>query len=153
MQRKTTDFIVVHCSATKAAQVVTVETIDAWHRARGWSGCGYHRVIVQDGSVQVGRELDEVGAHVAGFNSRSVGICLVGGISPTGKPENTFTEQQMESLGSLLHVLLQRYPRAIILGHRDLSPDKNNDGQITRNEWLKDCPCFDVRAWWKSLSE
>ena len=25
--------------------------------------------------------------------------------------------------------------------------DKNGDGKVSRNEWLKDCPCFDVRDW------
>ncbi|MDA5624327.1 N-acetylmuramoyl-L-alanine amidase, partial [Pasteurella multocida] len=35
----------------------------------------------------------------------------------------------------------------VICGHRDLSPDLNGDGTITPNEWLKDCPCFDVWEW------
>ena len=33
---------------------------------------------------------------------------------------------------------------ALILGHRDLSPDLNGNGLIEPNEYLKQCPCFDV---------
>ena len=31
-----------------------------------------------------------------------------------------------------------------VVGHRDLSPDNNQDGKITPNEWLKTCPGFDA---------
>jgi hypothetical protein len=37
-----------------------------------------------------------------------------------------------------------------IKGHRDYSPDLNGDGQITRNEWVKTCPGFEVPAFIKS---
>ena len=43
--------------------------------------------------------------------------------------------------------LLVAYPGIVdILGHRDASPDKNGDGEIEPAEWIKQCPCFDVRA-------
>ena len=32
------------------------------------------------------------------------------------------------------------------IGHRDASPDKNGDGKITKNEWIKECPCFDAKS-------
>ncbi|WP_218565127.1 MULTISPECIES: hypothetical protein [unclassified Pseudomonas] len=40
-----------------------------------------------------------------------------------------------------------QYPAARILGHRDLSPDLNNDGKITPIEFIKACPSFDVATW------
>lgn len=63
---------------------------------------------------------------------------------------NNFTPAQFAALKQLLKQLKAGYPAAQILGHRDLSPDKNGDGKISPNEWLKTCPCFDVRAWLKA---
>ena len=46
----------------------------------------------------------------------------------------------------LVMELIEKYPITDVLGHRDASPDKNGDGVITKNEWVKTCPCFDVRS-------
>ena len=32
-----------------------------------------------------------------------------------------------------------------VIGHRDTSPDLNGDGIISPNEYMKACPCFDVK--------
>jgi uncharacterized protein HI_1494 len=50
-------------------------------------------------------------------------------------------------LHRLLRQLEAKYPSVRICGHRDLSQDLNGDGTITPNEWIKDCPCFDVLSW------
>ena len=89
----------------------------------------------------------EIGAHVKGHNQHSLGICLVGGITQTGKNHGEYTEKQWFALHKLLQKLESEYPSARICGHRDLSPDVNGDGTITPNEWLKDCPGFDVWTW------
>lgn len=143
--------IVIHCSATKASQRVTVADIDRWHRARKWDGCGYHYVIYQDGSIHTGRPLDKKGAHVKDHNAHSIGICYIGGLDEQDRPSDTRTEPQKQSLRALLSNLHARYPRAIILGHRDLSPDLNGDGKITSNEYIKECPCFDAITEYRDL--
>ena len=51
---------------------------------------------------------------------------------------------QRRELRSLLVRLHQRFPAAIILSHRDLSPDLNGNGSIDPDKWLKQCPCFDA---------
>ena len=43
--------IIVHCSATREGQDIDAATIDEWHKARGWSGIGYHYVIKLDGLI------------------------------------------------------------------------------------------------------
>ena len=141
-------FIVVHCAATRSDPSVDIRDVDAWHRARGWNGCGYHYVIPTDGRIQGGRALNQSGAHTKGHNYHSWGVCLVGGLDAHGRPDNNFTPEQMASLRMLLASLHQIAPQAEILGHRDLSPDIDGDGVVERHEWLKDCPCFDVRTWW-----
>lgn len=147
------DYIVVHCSATKASQDVTVKDIDRWHRERGWNGIGYHFVIERDGRIQGGRPLMEVGAHAYGYNRVSWGICLIGGLDEAGEAEDNFTDEQKTALASLIQSLRgKRNGYGIeVLGHRDLSPDVDGDGIIEPWEWKKECPCFDVRAWMQEV--
>lgn len=143
-------YLVVHCSATPAARDIGAAEIKLMHQQRGYRTIGYHYVIRRDGRIEKGRPNNEPGAHVQGFNSRSLGICLVGGVKADGKtPETNFTPAQYASLEELLRQLTSTsYGHAEVLGHRDLSPDKNRDGKVSPNEWLKACPTFDVRPWW-----
>lgn len=149
--RRRTDYIVVHCSATKPSSDVGVDEIENWHRAEGFDRIGYHSVIRRDGTLEFGRHFDGQGAHVRGQNMRSVSVCLVGGIGENGMAENNFTPAQMETLYYVVHMLRLAYPDSEVLGHRDLSPDLDGDGIIERREWVKDCPSFDVREWWESV--
>lgn len=143
--------IVLHCSATKAGQRVTTSDIDRWHKARGYRKIGYHYVIYLNGSIHTGRELAEVGAHVAGNNSDSIGICYVGGLDTDGKPADTRTPAQKASILYLLQSLREQFPGAEICGHRDFSPDQNGNGVIEPWEFMKACPCFDARSEYKNV--
>ncbi len=145
--RRRTDYIVIHCSATKASSDIGADEITDWHvNDNGWSDIGYHAVIRRDGEIEFGRHFDEAGAHVRGQNWRSVGVVMVGGLDEDGEPEDNFTEEQYESLDIVVALLQRAYPWAEVLGHRDLSPDLNGDGVVTKDEWVKDCPCFDAQA-------
>ncbi|MEG1573307.1 MAG: N-acetylmuramoyl-L-alanine amidase, partial [Bacteroidales bacterium] len=44
-----------------------------------------------------------------------------------------------------------RYPLAHIQGHRDFSPDLNENGKIEPNEFVKECPCFDAQNEYKNI--
>lgn len=133
--RKNTSAIFVHCSATKPSMDIGASEIRKWHKERGWSDIGYHFVIRRDGTIEDGRPVDAVGAHVQGWNSRSVGVCLVGGVSEenANQYEANFTPEQMESLCGLLGKLKVQYPRAMIMAHHDVAP--------------KACPSFDLKLW------
>lgn len=92
--------IIIHCSATREGRDYTVADIDRWHRERGFFCIGYHFVIYRDGSIHVGRSVEEVGAHCKGHNTVSIGVCYIGGLSKDGKPEgypNTTAEGGAES--------------------------------------------------------
>ena len=104
-------------------------------------------MIDTDGTVETGRKEGETGTHVKGHNLNSLGICLVGGITKDKRNHGEYTEAQWKALHHLLRQLEAKYPSARICGHRDLSPDLNGDGTISSNEWIKDCPCFDVWSW------
>ena len=160
--------IIIHCSAStngnsllagslKDGNLVTpVQVIDGWHRTRGFkrdvifrkrqnpslTSIGYHFVVYTDGTIVTGRHLDEMGAHVRGRNDDSLGICMIG--------TDAFSQAQWVALATLIKSMATLYPNAKVSGHRDNSPDLNGDGQVTRNEWLKICPGFDVAAWLKA---
>lgn len=117
--------IIVHCTANRAGSALRMADIDRWHRSMGWKGCGYHYVIPVDGSVEVGRPEYAVGAHCRHHNRHSIGVAYVGGLARDGKtPCDTRTEAQKVALRKLLEELLERYPRALIVGHCDLDPQK-----------------------------
>jgi len=143
--------LIIHCTATKEGQDIGFKEIDAWHKQKGWSGCGYHYIVRLNGNVEVGRPEEKVGAHVRGFNRNSIGITYVGGVDSINRPKDTRTSAQIEALKCLLENLKCSYPDAKISGHRDFSPDLNKDGIIQPFEWTKVCPCFDARKEYKDL--
>ena len=139
------DSIIVHCSATKAGLDFTATDIDRWHRERGFNGIGYHYVIRLDGKLEKGRDVTLAGAHCKGWNERSVGICYIGGLDENGRPADTRTNVQKRVLYQIIMDLQREYNILQVLGHRDTSPDLNGDGVIEPYEYVKACPCFDVR--------
>lgn len=128
---RTITLIIVHCSANRAGSALRMADIDSYHRSLGWIGCGYHYVIPTDGTIEPGRPEEMVGAHCKNHNRHSIGVCYIGGLSKDGKPADTRTDAQRIALRNLLERLRRRYPDALIVGHRDLDPQKV-------------CPCFDV---------
>lgn len=128
---RTITLIIVHCSANRAGSALRMADIDSYHRSLGWIGCGYHYVIPTDGTIEPGRPEEMVGAHCKNHNRHSIGVCYIGGLSKDGKPADTRTDAQRIALRNLLERLHRRYPDALIVGHRDLDPQKV-------------CPCFDV---------
>ena len=131
---RTVSLIIVHCSANKAGSALRAEDIDRYHRSLGWKCCGYHYVIPTDGTIEAGRPEELVGAHCKHHNSHSIGICYIGGLDDGGTtPKDTRTEAQKATLRKLIEQLHQRYPKALIVGHHDLNPQKA-------------CPCFHVTA-------
>ncbi len=144
--------IVIHCSDSPNGKslftgkqgdrnyVTPVMEIDSWHKARGFrrlpnwrsrlnpglSSIGYHYVVYTRGFVETGRHVDEIGAHVEGYNATSIGICLIG--------RDKFTPEQWNALDRLVDSLREIYPQAKVVGHCQLNADKT-------------CPNFDVVDW------
>ncbi|MBU2713934.1 N-acetylmuramoyl-L-alanine amidase [Zooshikella harenae] len=124
--------LVVHCADTPNDRDVTAEDIHQWHIQRKWAGIGYHRVIRRNGVIEQGRPEYWEGAHVKGYNSTSLGVCLIG--------RDQFTDAQMQSLERVLRDWKVKYPNADICGHCDLDPHKT-------------CPNFDVKGWWETVNQ
>lgn len=144
-------YIVIHCAATRANQSYTVKQMTADHKRRGFNSAGYHYYIRRSGEVIPLRPLEVVPAQVRGYNANAIGICYEGGMSAAGGMEDNRTAEQKAALLKLLKELKARFPKAEILGHRDFSPDKNKNGIIEPNEWIKWCPSFDAKTEYKDL--
>ena len=132
--RNKTDYIVVHCAATKPSMDIGADTIRDWHvNVNGWRDIGYHLVIKRNGDVEKGRDINDSGAHAAGYNSKSIGLCLVGGMAEDNSAEDNFTAQQWTSLLATVKELEVDFPNAKVIGHNEISE--------------KECPSFDVQKW------
>lgn len=114
--------------------------LNEWHKAAGFSEVGYHFVIDTDGTILRGRALDKIGAHCIGQNAHSVGIAYIGGLDAAGKPADTRTMPQIQSMQKLVSALRLIFGDVEVHGHNEFA--------------AKACPCFDVRAeaWPFSLS-
>ena len=129
--------IVIHCSDSAFGDA---DIITSWHKERGFVTIGYHYVITNgfksskneydtnfDGLLQRGRPINDVGAHVTGFNLESVGICLIG--------KSKFSLKQLTTLIGLIRVLMGSYPSihlSRVVGHNELTKGKT-------------CPNFNVQ--------
>lgn len=132
MKRKI-DKIIIHCSATPPSMDINSKEIDRWHKQRGFNQIGYHLVIKRDGEIEDGRPLELTGAHVKGYNTGSIGICLIGGVEEgnISQAQDNFTPEQWRSLRNLLKICKADYKKATIHGHNEFDAGK-------------ECPSFDV---------
>ena len=130
------DAIIIHCADTFPEMDIGADAIRGWHvNQNNWRDIGYHFVIRRNGEVEKGRDVAVAGAHVAGHNAHSIGICLVGGKARAHRQATNFTKHQWAALKFLVDDLLAEYPDAVVRGHNDYTAGKT-------------CPTFDVRAWW-----
>lgn len=134
--------IILHCTATPAGRLVTVDEIRGWHvRDNGWSDIGYHEVIDLDGVARRGRDPDgdgdvaeHVGAHTYGHNRDTYAIVYVGGTDARGEPKDTRTPAQRETLHRRVQAVRRRFgiPVDSVHGHNEFS--------------AKACPSFAMDA-------
>jgi len=122
--------IIVHCSATEQGKDFKAADIDCWHKERGFRCIGYHYVIDLDGTIEIGRPVDQIGAHAIGRNAHSIGICYIGGLK-NDKPFDTRTPAQFRSINILVESLRRVFGKdLVVFGHRDVAKTY--------------CPCFDA---------
>ena len=126
--------IILHCTATRATQSVTVKSIRNWHKARGFSDVGYHFIIGTKGELWAGRSLEFQGAHTKGHND-AIGVAYCGGIDDVGAPKDTMSEAQEAVFLRLVDTLRGIYGADMrVFGHNEFSS--------------KACPSFDVVEKW-----
>lgn len=135
---RTIHLIVVHCSATRCDRPFPVNALIRCHADR-FGFTGYHYYITRDGTAYQTRHEQLIGAHAKGYNQHSLGVCYEGGLDEHGRPADTRTRAQKQSLLKLLKRLKTEHPTAKIVGHRNL-PNVH-----------KACPSFDVATEYQDL--
>jgi len=165
LKAKNVKWIVIHCSDTPDSTKsrwynMGFDVIDEWHKARfkpicngdKFIYCGYHFIIKKDGTIEEGRPLEHMGQQAAGFNWRSIGICLIGrgdGKEINGKfidgpngIDDIATAAQKATLSRLIKDIQTRYsiPSTNIIGHHDTYP-------LRKRTMNKPCPGFSVSFW------
>jgi len=145
-------YLVLHCTATPEGREVLSDEIRAWHTnpvskgGRGWKQVGYTDLIHLDGEVErlVDNNEDanvdpwEITNGAKGYNSVSRHIVYVGGLASDGKTsKDTRTKAQKQAMETYVKAFHKRFPKVRIIGHREVA--------------AKDCPCFNVQAWLKSI--
>lgn len=130
--------IIVHCTAT--AQTATVAAIqNYWRNTLGWVNPGYHVLIEANGNTRQLHDYSLTANGAAGHNANSIHIAYIGGVNQQGQPADNRTPQQKAALLRVITELKNRFPNAIICGHRDLPG-------VT-----KACPAFDAKTEYQSV--
>lgn len=131
-------YIVIHCTATMPT--ATIESIkNYWKTTLGWKNPGYHYLLDNTGRIHPLLSHELIANGVAGYNRESIHVSYIGGIDAEKSPKDTRTEQQLNAMTGLIYFLKNKYPNAIIQGHRDF-PNVH-----------KACPSFDVKTWLKEI--
>lgn len=127
------EYIIIHCSDSKYGNAAL---IDQWHREKGYKGIGYHFVIgngngSKAGEIEFGRPTNQVGAHAVGYNSNSIGICLVG---------PPFHHDQILVAVALVRKLAREYriPYENVLGHREVPSGSAKECPIVSMELFRE---------------
>lgn len=115
--------IFIHVTDSDDSLDIGYREINDWHKARGFlspSGisCGYHYIIRRNGTIELGRPDEEIGSHVKGQNTHSIGIVWVG--------RNQIDKKQEKTLYVLLRNLLNQYSLEVtdVYGHCEYDSHK-----------------------------
>uniref|UniRef100_A0A1B6DNH7 Peptidoglycan-recognition protein n=1 Tax=Clastoptera arizonana TaxID=38151 RepID=A0A1B6DNH7_9HEMI len=116
--------VVIHHSAlnNSCSGLVCDEVVRFYQRlhmdTNGWNDIGYNFLISPNGDVYEGRGWNVVGAHAFGYNSKSVGICLIGNFEEIRPTEEALrSAQELISLGTDMNMIAEDYE---LIGHRQV---------------------------------
>lgn len=113
-RRGSTNRIILHHAEASSC---TPQQIHQWHKANGWSGAGYHFLVRKDGTVYSLRPEWALGAHAAGNNRDSLGICFEGAYM-----RETMGQTQIDAGRELVAYLKAKYGISKVQAHRDVCP-------------------------------
>jgi N-acetylmuramoyl-L-alanine amidase len=131
-------YIVIHCTATQP-NTKKEAILSYWKNTLKWKSVGYHRLIDANGVIHELAKYEETTNGVKGFNSQSIHFSYIGGIDESGRPKDTRTLKQKESLLYLVKQAKKQFPNAIVQGHKDFK------GVV------KACPSFEAKNEYKDI--
>ena len=130
-------YIVIHCTATQP-NTKKESILSYWKNTLKWKSVGYHRLIDANGVIHELAKYEQITNGVKGYNSNSIHFSYIGGIDESGRPKDTRTIKQKESLLYLVKQAKKQFPNAIVQGHRDFGANKA-------------CPSFDAKIEYKAI--
>ncbi len=130
-------YIVIHCTATQP-NTKKESILSYWKNTLKWKSVGYHRLIDANGVIHELAKYEQITNGVKGYNSNSIHFSYIGGIDESGRPKDTRTLKQKESLLYLVKQAKKQFPNAIIQGHRDFGANKA-------------CPSFEAKNEYKAI--
>ncbi len=110
--RAETRFFAVRDTLTQNEQKFDASHFDTTHCRRGSFGIGWQFLVLTNGDIQLGRDIETVGSHSRNYDTISVGIGVVGGVDEKGDRQDNRNQDQLEALEDLLEFLWSRYPYA-----------------------------------------
>jgi N-acetylmuramoyl-L-alanine amidase len=131
-------YIVIHCTATQP-NTKKEAILNYWKNTLKWKTVGYHRLIDANGIIHELAKFEQITNGVKGFNSESIHFSYIGGIDESGRPKDTRTIKQKESLLYLIKQAKKQFPNAIVQGHKDFK------GVV------KACPSFEAKNEYKDI--
>jgi N-acetylmuramoyl-L-alanine amidase len=138
-------YIVLHCTATPEGRDVRPETVEQWHKDRGWKSPGYAGIITLDGVYHKRVDYNDNGIvepweitnGVVGINSIARHYCYVGGCDAKMNPKDTRTFGQISTMVNLVLMRLKTNPDVLFAGHNQFA--------------AKACPSFDVPTFLREI--
>jgi N-acetylmuramoyl-L-alanine amidase len=131
-------YIVIHCSATQP-NTKKEAILSYWKNTLKWKTVGYHRLIDANGVIHELAKFEQITNGVKGYNSESIHFSYIGGIDESGRPKDTRTLKQKESLLYLVKQAKKQFPNAIVQGHKDFKGV------------AKACPSFEAKNEYKAI--
>ena len=130
-------YIVIHCTATQP-NTKKEAILSYWKNTLKWKSVGYHRLIDANGVIHELAKYEQTTNGVKGYNSQSIHFSYIGGIDESGRPKDTRTLKQKESLLYLIKQAKKQFPNAIVQGHKDFGANKA-------------CPSFNAKSEYKDI--
>ena len=131
-------YIVIHCTASQP-NTKKEAILSYWKNTLKWRSVGYHRLIDANGVIHELAKYEQITNGVKGYNSESIHFSYIGGIDESGRPKDTRTLKQKESLLYLVKQAKKQFPNAIVQGHKDFKGV------------AKACPSFDAKNEYKAI--
>lgn len=111
--------VAIHHSAARLASNETVQSIQNEHMdVNGWADIAYHFAIDNAGVIYQGREIGSRGASVAGHNTGTIGVMVMGNFELESP-----LDIQLTALQSLVNWLAQQYTLTHLAGHGEFNPE------------------------------
>lgn len=130
------DKVVWHCTASHQSWT-TKNVMDYFLKTLKWERGGYHIVIDARGEWTYCVDFNIASNGVSGMNSNIINISYIGGIDKNLKSVDNRTPEQKDTMELVYFALKDALPKVSHHGHKEFA--------------RKDCPCFEVKDWAKSL--